>query len=267
VTGNSSGYVAFRYMRTPLETVKAQKTLSPCGFWSVQRLPFERPVRSVPSNLLPRRLMTKSRVTGFLALVVLAVTAGCESLITPQNNAVVDEGLLDVIGVADDAPAMLATEVSFWAVRGKDREIEMRYDAGPGYNGKCLRFVVPGNALLRRPDGSVIEPGDSVKITIRLVDPTKYLFEFDPGGLRFDPAYPARLEVRYLWAIADLNGDGVVDQRDELLTEHFALFRQERPGEVWVRLPTIRSAELHEVQADITGFTRYALASDRSRGR
>lgn len=193
--------------------------------------------------------------------------AGCDGFLSPQNQLVLDDDEIALARVAEDAPELLHTEIEFWAVRGEDREVQIRYAGTGGYNGKCLRFVVPGQALLRRSDGSVIEPGDSVRITIRVVDVELYVFEFDPGGLRFDPAHPARMEVRYTWAADDLNGDGSVDADDSTMAENLAIWRQERDGASWERIPSRRIEDLQEVHADITGFTKYALASDRGSGR
>jgi hypothetical protein len=200
-----------------------------------------------------------------LFLILLSGAAGCDELLTPPSQAVLPEGELDVAPVSDDAPELLNTEVEFWAVRGEEREVQISYETNGSYNGKCLRFVVPPEALLRRPDGSVVEPGDSVQITIRVLDEDRFLFEFDPAGVRFDPSHPARLEVRYSWA--DLNGDGISSAEDFDLARDYVIWRQEEPGEAWEKIPTVRLEAEREVHAQINGFTRYALASDRSRSR
>ena len=141
--------------------------------------------------------------------------------------------------------------------------MEIRYAAAPGYSGKCLRFVVPGDALLRDANGAVIERGDSVKITIRVVDPSQFLFEFDPAGLRFDPANPAKVEIRYSWAVGDMNGDGAIDDADSAVARQLSIWRQERVGDAWVKIPSQRLGDLQEVHEAVTGFKRDALASDR----
>jgi hypothetical protein len=204
---------------------------------------------------------------GFLKAAVLSLllffAAGCDSVFAPRNDLVLEESAIDVVEVAPDAPPLQNTTVKFWAVRGESREVEIRYAAAPGYNGKCLRFVVPADALLRDANGKVIQPGDSVEITIRVIDPSQFLFEFDPAGIRFDPAHPAKLEIRHRWAVADLNGDGSVDDADQAVARALSIWRQERVGDDWVKIPSERLDDLQEVHADITGFTRYALASDR----
>ncbi|MQA91725.1 MAG: hypothetical protein GEU90_16135 [Gemmatimonas sp.] len=199
--------------------------------------------------------------TIFLTALAISMGAGCDQVLSPPAQAVVEEGELEVAETSDDTPPILSTEVEFWAVRGEAREVQISYEAEPPYDGKCLRFVVPPEALLRRPDGSIVEPGDSVQIAIRLLDESRFEFEFDPRGLQFDPAHPARIEIRYSWA--DLNDDGEANADDWALASELAIWRQEEPGQAWMKLPSTVLEEEREVHADVNGFTKYALASDR----
>lgn len=190
------------------------------------------------------------RRAGLAAMLALLMTA-CRDPSADEGPAL-EEARLTFVRMAPDAPPLSATEVSFWAKREESREVQIRYALG-GYVSKCLRFRVPAGALLDR---------DSVKITIRVPDARRFDYEFSPAGLRFDPRHPAELEVRYRWADPDLNGDGVVDQRDSALAARFGFWRQERSGERWMRLETQRSEASLEATARIVGFTRYALASE-----
>lgn len=204
--------------------------------------------------------MTPARVRTFAVAGLLSL-AGCSEVFSPPDLQV-EDGRLTIIRVDPDAPPLDQLEVHLWAVEGERSEAQIVYLYPNGTTGKCLRFVVPEDALLRHPGGRAAVPGDSVRITIRVVDPTLYLFEFDPGGLTFDPERPARLEIRYRWAAADLSGDGVVNERDDEIRAAFGLWRQERPGEPWIEAGGSRDEEELELHADILGFTRYALASD-----
>jgi hypothetical protein len=196
-----------------------------------------------------------------LVLFLVLPAAGCGDFLVPPPALSRADAEITIVRVAANAPPLTATEVSFWAVRGQDREVEIRYENG-GYSGKCMRFVVPAQAPLRHANGAPVQVGDSVLVTVRVLDPRLFLFEFDPGGLIFDPAHPARLEIRYRWLAEDTNGDGVVDQRDEQLARNFGLWRQEKVGAAWSPIPALRLGAEMEIHADITGFTRYALASD-----
>jgi hypothetical protein len=207
--------------------------------------------------------MVRGRLKAAVLSLLLLLAGGCDSVFAPRNDLVLEDTAIEVVEVAPNAPPLQKTTVSFWAVRGETREVEIRYAAAPGYSGKCLRFVVPADALLRDAAGKVIERGDSVQITIRVIDPSQFLFEFEPAGIRFDPAHPAKLEIRHRWAVADLNRDGIVDDSDTAVARELSIWRQERLGADWVKIPSQRLTDLQEVHAEITGFTRYALASDR----
>jgi hypothetical protein len=190
-----------------------------------------------------------------LALLAVVVAAGCA-----RDPVGVPGDRLVFIRAAADAPALAASQVSFWAVRGDNREVEIRYAPRPGEveGERCLRFRVDARSLLARPDGRPFAEGDSVLITVRVVDYEQFHFEFSPAGLRFDPARPAELRVSYAFADRDFNGDGVVDQRDASF--EFGFWRQEAPGRRWTRTGSARIHDLEEVRVDIHGFTRYALA-------
>jgi hypothetical protein len=187
--------------------------------------------------------------------LLLTPLAACDS---PSDAPVVDEDELIFIRQADTAPALEYTEISFWAVRGESQEVRMPYENG--YD--CLRFKVPGNALERYPDGRLFEEGDSVRITIRVARNGFYNFDFQPSGLRFSDDHPAELRVSYEYRDDDTDGDGDVDERDDQEFDRAAFWKQETVGASWTRIGTVRLDEADEMRADLTGFTRYALASN-----
>ena len=197
-----------------------------------------------------------------LALPLLLAGAGCDGFLSPERAAGVENGRLTVIRVAPDAPPLEHTTVSFWMVRGEQREIEIRYLLQDGYNGKCLRLVIPAEAPLRDAQGRTIAPGDSVQVTIRVLDPELFLFEIEPAGVLLNPAHPARLEIRYRWMSQDLNGDGRVDEQDDALSNGFRLWAQDPETQRWSSVPSTRFSNIQEIHAPVTTFTRYALASD-----
>ena len=99
-----------------------------------------------------------------------------------------------------------------------------------------LRLRVDDEALLAYPDGTPFAEGDSVLITVRVVDPARLLFEFEPAGLTFSPRRPAELKIRYDKADDDLDEDGDVDLEDDDLELTLAIWRQESDGDPFVRL-------------------------------
>ncbi len=187
------------------------------------------------------------------ALVVGLGAAACGDSNGP-GTVVVPEEMLSFVPLSPTAPPLETMDTTFWAVRGKDRGWEIRL-GGRGGRGTGKRFLelrINQKTLLRRPDGTAILPGDSVAISVR-VDTTRYLVDFQPSGLEFNPEEPAELEIRY-------------DEADPSFLQRegeFDLWRQERPGQPWVLVGSIQIEEFDEFEAELLGFTRYALAIGR----
>ncbi|PYP66121.1 MAG: hypothetical protein DMD26_08865, partial [Gemmatimonadetes bacterium] len=87
---------------------------------------------------------------------------------------------LHFVRPAATAQALPDTAVSFWAKRGEDRELRLYYAAQPGSTSgeEFLRFSVPAAALAQRPDGSTVAVGDSLLISVHVVDPVRLIVEF-----------------------------------------------------------------------------------------
>ncbi len=132
------------------------------------------------------------------------------------------------------------------------------------YQGKAgeeyLRFRVDAPSLLARPDGTLFQEGDSILIHVVVGDPAQLLFDLQPSGLRFSPAAPARLTIHYDHADDDFNKDGRLDKADDSIETTLGIWRQETPNDPFVRLGSAVVKDLKEIEADIQGFSRYALA-------
>ena len=154
--------------------------------------------------------------------------------------------------------------VSFWAVKGQDREVAMYYrpNAGSSDSVRFLRFRVRNESLLTRPDGSAFANGDSVRITIRIKDFSKLITEFLPSGLKFSGLRPAELRLDFKNCDQDFNRDGVVNQTDANIVPTFAIWKQEAVGQPWFKLTSNveQSGNLSEVKADVVSFTNHAVA-------
>lgn len=156
-----------------------------------------------------------------------------------------------------DSPSAITTRSgSFWAVKGKDRELEIRYSDGEDF----LEFKVPSVALLRAPDGRTYQNGDSVLITVTVDPLNRIIVFFEPSGLTFNPSEPARLEMNYLKAADDIDDDGDHDSRDDLLESQLKIWKQERPGQLWLPQNSVRIGG-DEIEARILSFTGFAMAS------
>jgi hypothetical protein len=171
------------------------------------------------------------------------------------------DGELNVVPVAPTSAPLLNASDSFYAKQGENREVRIFFQgAGGGEGEEYLRLRIDAQTLLARPDGTPILPGDSVLIHVSVVDPTRMLFDLEPSGLQFNPAQPAELKIHYDHAGGDFNDDGVVDGTDASIENTLAIWRQEHPGDPFVRLGSVLEVELEEVNVALTGFSRYALA-------
>lgn len=203
--------------------------------------------------------MRRTRWFSTLATAALAA-AGCSDSNGPGGVTRPPEELV-ILRLAAESPPIWNAEVSFWARNDQGREAKIWFEDAEGNAGEeYLRFKVPSGGLLSYPDGTPFGAQDSVLITIRVVDPALLLFEFEPAGLRFSPAEPAQLEIEYAEADDDLDEDGDVDAEDEALEGEIYVWRQRNPGDPFERLFTLRFEDLDELEADVPGFSRFAIA-------
>ena len=160
------------------------------------------------------------------------------------------------------APSMANPVITFWAVKGINTEVRMFYHARPGHTDSTtfMWFRIRETSLQSLPDGSGIALGDSVQITVTLVDPVSLKLDFQPSGLRFSPHDSAEIKLSFKETLHDLNGDGVVDHLDADILRRLAVWRQELATDPWHPLPSILLSGSFEVAAKIGGFTGYAAA-------
>ncbi len=200
--------------------------------------------------------------TRLLVAALAASVLSCSDSGEPNGNDVTKPpSELASLRLSENSPPLFNPVVSFYAVRGQNREARIFFDDGQGRAGdEYLRLLLGNSSLLAYPDGTEFADGDSVLITIRAVDPTRPLFELEPSGLRLSPKDPAKLRIRYQNVDGDLNADGKVDIKDVELELTLAIWRQETPGDPFVRLKTTLLETIDEAEATLEGFSRYALA-------
>src|SRR5579884_963077 len=134
----------------------AQGIISIAGCGKVLRWP-DRCAQRGP-NLHPGRSDMRRVVP---AAVAAAIAAACSSASGPSG--VPPRSTLHFVA-QDTAYKLLSSQGSFYAKVGENRRLRLVYqgstpsDSGPEF----LRFEVPGDGLLRRPDGTAFAPGDSI---------------------------------------------------------------------------------------------------------
>lgn len=162
---------------------------------------------------------------------------------------------------APDAPPLSNTHASFYAVKGRNAGVDMWYQARPGTSDstKFLEFRLGGASLDRRPDGTTIAEGDSVLITVDVIDPGHFIIAFQPSGLTFSAIDAPRLKMFFGASGPDLNRDGRVDSEDDALEQQLSVWRQEVANEPWIKVASAVVKEMKVVEAQLAGFTGYAL--------
>jgi hypothetical protein len=193
----------------------------------------------------------------WLAAALLALA--CSDTSGPPGT--VPTGQLHFVLQGATAPALVSDSASFYAKVGEDRRLELYYRGQAGDTGEAFfQFEVHGSSLLKRPDGTSFQPGDSILITVAVGDPTKFDFTFSPSGLQFNPADPARLHIEYNYSNHDFNGDGVQDGEDTRAEGQLSIWRAESPDTLWTNVGSVKNEELDEIEAAILSFSHYAVA-------
>jgi hypothetical protein len=202
------------------------------------------------------------RPARFLVILLATALAACSDSGGPDTSGVKPPSELTIIRLpAGSAPIWNPVD-SFYAKKGEDRELRIYFtdSNGTGPGEEYMRLRVDAPTLLARPDGTPFQVGDSILITVRVEDPALVQFEFQPAGLTFNPSVPAQLKIEYGETGGDLDDDGDVDAEDDSIEQIMALWRQEQPGQSYLKLGSVKIEELDEIEADILGFTRYAIA-------
>lgn len=215
------------------------------------------------STTTTTRTTTRRLSIHALAVAALAGTLalGCSEPNDPDTRP---EDELSIVRLETDvAPPTLST--SFTVTQGRDTVIGLCARSFVGVGGECLRPIAEArfraNTLRTKPDGTPVQPGEQVTITLSLVRPPELLLEFGPSGLQFDSTAPMELALRSDLTVRDLNRDGTIDDEDEELFDRLAVWKQERVGDPFERIAnTVHVPAESEFRAEIYGFTRFALA-------
>jgi len=206
------------------------------------------------------RMTLRHRPIQALALLSLAAGLSCTDTTAPDENERPATDLR-LLAAPYGTPALANPEVSFYAVKGRNTGVDIWYRprAGQSDSAKFLEFRLGGASLDRRPDGSIIAPGDSLLITVSVTDPRHFVIDFQPSGLLFSANDLPKLKISFAACGDDLNYDGRIDGTDASMQASLSVWRQESPFQPWTRVPSTVTASVKEVNAQLGGFTGYAL--------
>lgn len=206
------------------------------------------------SRMAFRRLLVAAAAT-------LAAAASCTDSTAPDEATERAATDLRLLAAPHSAPPLATTQASFYAVKGRGTGVDIWYRpaAGRSDSAKYLEFRLGTNSLDRRPDGTAFANGDSVLITVTVTDPTHFIIDFQPSGLKFADGDQPKLKISFAACGDDLNYDGRVDDTDATMLSSLALWRQEAPFQPWFKLTSSVTASLKEINAQLGGFTGYAI--------
>ena len=206
-----------------------------------------------PRHLPSRALLAVALVTGL----------SCSESTAPNADTATERAATDLrlLAAPQSAPPLVTTQASFYAVKGRSTGVDIWYRpaAGRSDSTKYLEFRVGSNSLDRRPDGTAIAVGDSVLISLTVTDPTHFIVEFQPTGLKFADTDQPKLKISFAACGDDLNYDGKVDAADASLMSSLSFWRQEAPFQPWFKVPSTVASSVKEVNATLPGFSGYAM--------
>jgi len=195
------------------------------------------------------------RKATFTALLVAVACTTVDGPLTPVPTA-----QLHFVR-QDPAYHLLGDSASFYAKAGADRRLELFYRGSSGDTGETmLTLEVRASSLLKHPDGSPFQLGDSILITVTIPDTTTFDFVFSPAGLQFNPSDPARLRIEYNYANHDYNDDGHYDSEDDRVQSLLNVWRREPPDTLWTNQGASNSEAFQELEAALLSFSHYAVA-------
>lgn len=206
--------------------------------------------------------MTLHRISTLVigAAAVFAVLS-CSDSTAPDQADTRASNDLRLLSTPYGTPLLATTQVSFYAVKGRASGADVWYHARPGRTDSTtfLQFRVGANSLVNRVDGSAIAPGDSVLITVIVTDQSHFVLDFQPSGLKFSASDQPTLKISFAACGDDLNYDGVVDAADDAILQNLRIWRQEAPFQNWFKVPSTVTKSTREVDAQLGGFTGYAI--------
>jgi hypothetical protein len=193
-----------------------------------------------------------------LAGAALAGTSCADDVTAPLEKPPSE---LNILRLPADSPPFERTTVTFWARTNQSREGKIYFLTPSGERGEeFARLKIDSGSLLARPDGSAFGANDSILITMAVVDPNRVLVELQPAGLRFRSDKPAELKLDYGEADEDYDDDGDLDGDDDRVEQALSIWRQEKVGEAYLQVGSVKVEDLKEIEAKLVAFSRYAIA-------
>jgi hypothetical protein len=196
-----------------------------------------------------------------LLLVLALLLAQCSDSTEPDPDDVREPAQLNILRLPAEHPPFFNDSVWFYAKPGRSVEGKLYFQNQSGGRGdEWAVLKLDGQSLLAWPDGTPIGSNDSVLIVMKVPDPSQVMVELRPTGLRFRSDKPAELKLDYDEVGGDLDGDGDDDAEDDEVEQQLAIWRQEKLGDPFVKIGTVKTEDPRELKAFLTSFSRYAIS-------
>jgi hypothetical protein len=199
-------------------------------------------------------------------VIAAALLIGCSSSTDDDSGTTKPPSGLNFLTFAPTAPALCNNSVTFDATKGVDVEAALEFPE-PGEPADCsggtedfVRLRIDKESLLELPDGTPLNDGDVVSITMTWVGGDSIMVQLEPTGLKFNPAKPAELKIEYGEASDDLDHNGTVDSEDDAIEQELGLWRQATLADPFELIGSIKLEDTNEFEAELNGFSRYAIA-------
>ena len=195
-------------------------------------------------------------------LIGATLLVGCEGSTEPDEDDVVPTSELTFIEL-ESTITVPTRDTSFVVTAGQDFRLELLTDPEPGEDDgeEFFEFELDEESLLRRPDGTLFQDGDTITITVHIPG-DEFVAYMEPSGLVFNPNDPAELKWTYGDCDDDLDDDGDVDEDDTEFEEILAIWRQDSPSDPWVRINGVHEPLENEIEIEVDHFTGFALAGN-----
>jgi hypothetical protein len=198
--------------------------------------------------------------------IAAALLIGCSSSTDSGGSTTKPPSELNFLMLAPTAPALCSNSVTFEATKGVDVEAALKFPE-PGEPADCsggtedfVRLRIDQESLLELPNGTPLQDGDKVTITMTWVGGDSIMVQLEPTGLKFNPAKPAELRIEYGEASDDLDHNGTVDSEDAAIEQELGLWRQATLADDFVLIGSIKLEDTNEFEAELNSFSRYAIA-------
>jgi hypothetical protein len=147
--------------------------------------------------------------------------------------------------------------VTFWAVRGAVRSVQINYLSSTGdTSSPFLQLAITDPVYV--PGRGQLAVGDSVLVTVT-IDPVAIKVSLEPTGMQF--GNPAQMRLSYGGAGGDMNGDGVVDSTDARIeAQLLGLWYREGADSEWTRVTASQSVADQSFVTALKHFSDYEVS-------